>query len=70
MKFIEVKIYTSHQGVEPLTAMLMEKGISGVVVDDPQDAEELLDKKNEYEWDYIDRSLLENQRSARLFCIF
>ena len=25
MKFIEVKIYTSHQGVEPLTAMLMEK---------------------------------------------
>ncbi len=61
MKFIEVKIYTSHQGVEPLTAMLMEKGISGVVVDDPQDAEELLDKKNEYEWDYIDRSLLENQ---------
>ena len=28
MKFIEVKIYTSHQGVEPLTAMLMEKGIT------------------------------------------
>lgn len=70
MKFIEVKIYTSHQGVEPLTAMLMEKGISGVVVDDPQDAEELLDKKNEYEWDYIDRSLLENQEKEPVVSVF
>ena len=70
MKFIEVKIYTSHQGVEPLTAMLMEKGISGVAVDDPQDAEELLDKKNEYEWDYIDRSLLENQEKEPVVSVF
>lgn len=70
MKFIEVKIYTSHQGVEPLTAMLMEKGISGVVVDDPQDAEELLDKKNEYEWDYIDRSLLKNQEKEPVVSVF
>ncbi len=70
MKFIEVKIYTSHQGIEPLTAMLMEKGINGAVVDDPQDAEELLDKKNAYEWDYIDRSLLENQGKEPVVSVF
>lgn len=61
MKYIEVKIYTSHQGIEPLTAMLMKKGITGVVVNDPADAEVLLDKKQEYEWDYIDKSLLEDK---------
>lgn len=70
MKFIEVKIYTSHQGIEPLTAMLMEKGITGAVVDDPRDAEELLDKKKEYEWDYIDRSLLENPNKEPVVSVF
>lgn len=70
MKFIEVKIYTSHQGVEALTAMLMEKGITGAVVDDPQDAEGLLDKKKEYEWDYIDKSLLEGGTREPVVSVF
>lgn len=61
MKFIEVKIYTSHEGIEPLTAMLMQKGITGITVDDPADVDELMEHKKEYEWDYIEESLLENK---------
>lgn len=70
MKFIEVKIYTSHQGIEPLTAMLMGKGIKSIAVDDPADAESLLDKKKEYEWDYIDKSLLENQGQEPVVSVY
>lgn len=70
MKFIELKIYTSHQGIEPLTAMLMKNGITGAVVNDPADAEGLLDKKKEYEWDYIDKSLLENKNQEPVVSVY
>lgn len=61
MKFIEVKIYTSHEGIEPLTAMLMQKGITEITVDDPADVDDLMEHKQEYEWDYIDQSLLDDK---------
>ncbi len=61
MKLIEVKIYVSHEGIEPLTAMLMQKGITGITVDDPADLDDLMEHKKEYEWDYVDPSLLENR---------
>lgn len=70
MKFIELKIYTSHQGIEALTAMLMKKGITGAVVNDPAEAENLLAKKKEYEWDYIDKSLLENKNQEPVVSVY
>lgn len=54
MKYIELKIHTSHQGVEMVSELLMRNGISSVSVDDPADLEDILEKKNEYGWDYID----------------
>ncbi len=61
MKFIEVKIHASHEGIEPLTALLMQKGITGIIVDDPADVDALMEHKKEYEWDYIDQSVLEDK---------
>lgn len=61
MKFTKVTIYTSHAGIEPLSAMLMEKDITSIVVDDPADVADILDKKEEYEWDYIDPSVFDNK---------
>lgn len=60
MKFTKVTVYTSHAGIEPLSAMLMEKDITSIVVDDPADVADILDKKEEYEWDYIDPAVFEN----------
>ena len=54
MKYIELKIHASHQGVEMVTEMLMRNGITGISVDDPADLQDILEKKNEYGWDYID----------------
>ena len=57
MKYIEFKVHASRQGIEQVTAMLMSKGIYEISIDDPADMEDILNKKNEYGWDYIDDGL-------------
>ena len=58
MKYIQIDIKTSRAGIEPLLAALMEVGITDAVVEDPADIDDLLDKKNDYDWDYVDESVL------------
>ena len=56
MKWIEVKIKTSHEAVESMSNILHESGAGGVVIEDPQD---VIVFQNETEnWDYIDERLL------------
>lgn len=59
MKYIEVKIYTSQEGIDPLTCVLMDMGIAGFAIEDARDFQDLMNKKNSYDWDYIDDSLME-----------
>lgn len=58
MKYIQIDIKTSREGIEPLLAALLEVGITDAVVEDPADIDDLLNKKNEYDWDYVDESVL------------
>jgi ribosomal protein L11 methyltransferase len=58
MKYIEVKMKTSQENLDPLTCILMDMGIAGFTVEDPQDFQALMEKKNSYDWDYIDESLM------------
>lgn len=58
MKYIEVKIKTLQENLDPLTCILMDMGIAGFAVEDPQDFQALMEKKNSYDWDYIDESLM------------
>ena len=53
MKYIEVKIETSESGIEAVVAKLLALGIENTEVSDPKDIEEIMDKKESYEWDYI-----------------
>jgi len=59
MKYIEGKIFTSKQGIEFVTTMLMELGITETVIANPDDIEDLINKKNVYDWDYIDQGVLD-----------
>ena len=59
MKYIEVKIKTSQEDLDPLTCILMDMGIAGFAVEDPEDFQALMEKKNSYDWDYIDESLMD-----------
>jgi len=59
MRYIEVKIYTTQEGIDPLTCILMDMGIAGFAIEDPRDFQDLVNKKNSYDWDYIDDSVME-----------
>jgi ribosomal protein L11 methyltransferase len=59
LKYIEAKIYTSKQGIEPLSTVMIKMGITDFVIDDPAEIDELLSKKNTYDWDYVDKSVLD-----------
>lgn len=56
MDWLCINIYLSHEGIEPLTAALMEIGITGIVINDPMDIDYFVENKTA-EWDYIDESL-------------
>ena len=58
MKYIQIEIKTSRAGIEPLLAALLDVGITDAVVEDPADIDDLLNKENEYDWDYVDESVL------------
>ncbi len=52
MEWKELKIYTTHDGVEPLSNALISFGIDGFVINDPEDIREFEKNKNA-SWDYI-----------------
>lgn len=60
MKYLQMKIYADRAGIELLTGTLMSMGIDGVSIDDPEDIEDILARKNEYGWDYMDDSMKED----------
>lgn len=57
MEWTEVKIYTTTEGIEPVTATLLDTGITGIQVDDDNELKEYLATSSEY-WDYVDEELL------------
>lgn len=57
MNWIELDIFTTTEGIEPLTGSLLGMGINGFVIKDAQDFEEFLNDKT-INWDYIDDDLM------------
>jgi len=62
MEYREVTIYTTTQGIEPLTLMLNDLGINGFVIEDAADFEAFLTDVTPH-WDYVDESLM-SKRTA------
>jgi ribosomal protein L11 methyltransferase len=57
INWIEVEIITSSAGIEPLCGRLLNIGINGFVISDPEDFNDLLEHKTS-SWDYIDDELM------------
>lgn len=62
MKYLEINIETSAEGIEAVVGELMNLGITDTVVEDPRDIEDLMDKKQTYDWDYLDDSIMEKMK--------
>ncbi|MDO4396277.1 MAG: 50S ribosomal protein L11 methyltransferase [Clostridia bacterium] len=64
MNYIEINIETSAAGIEPVVSELLSIGITDTVVEDPRDIEDLMDKKQTYDWDYLDDSIMEKMKEV------
>lgn len=60
MDWTQVSVYTTTQGIEPVTAFLSANGVGGFVIEDAQDFQEFLNDTTPH-WDYVDDSLLSLQ---------
>jgi len=58
MDWLQVSIYTSPEGIEPLCGRLYNLGITGVEIQDKDDFEDFLENNKQY-WDYVDEDLRE-----------
>lgn len=59
MEYIKVKLHTTETGYEIISAQLEDIGVEGIVVDSNSIIEEI-ENQEEYMWNYIDSSILEN----------
>lgn len=57
MNWTEVVITTNTAGIEPITGLLINLGITGVQIENPEDFNEFLEGTELY-WDYVDESLM------------
>lgn len=56
MDWLEIKVFTTTQGIDHVGGMLLMLGINGYIVEDKNDYAEFL-KQTEVHWDYVDESL-------------
>ncbi len=69
MEWLELNIYTTHQGIEALSAALIGAGITGLVINDPEDITEFVENKTPA-WDYIDDEVLARQNGEAYITVY
>ena len=63
MDWLELKIDTSHAGLDAVTDMLEQQGVTGVMIDDEADFQSFLENIRQY-WDYVDDDLLAQKKGV------
>lgn len=63
MDWLELRIDTSHAGLDAVTDMLEQQGVTGVMIDDEADFQSFLENNRQY-WDYVDDDLLARKKGV------
>lgn len=63
MDWLELKIDTSHAGLDAVTELLAQQGVTGVMIDDEADFQSFLENNRQY-WDYVDEELLAQKKGV------
>lgn len=58
MNWIKVTIYTTYEGIEPVSGRMYQLGITGLEIEDAREFDDFLEESREY-WDYVDEDLIE-----------
>ena len=70
MKYYQIDIDTSEYGIEVVCAKLLAIGIENTVVTDPADIQELMDKKESYEWDYVEDDVMKGLQQTPMVTVY
>ena len=62
MDWLELKIDTAPAGIDPVTEMLEEHGVTGVIIDDQRDFQDFMAHNQAY-WDYVDEALVKEKEN-------
>ncbi len=60
MNWIRVSIYTTAEGIEPVSGRLYQLGITGLEIEDEADFKDFLENNRQY-WDYVDEDLIKEK---------
>ena len=63
MEWLELTIDTTPKGIEPVTELLAEQGVTGVIIDDEGEFHDFLENNRQY-WDYVDDALLAEKKGV------
>ena len=63
MDWLELRIDTRHAGLDAVTDMLEQQGVTGVMIDDEADFRSFLENNRQY-WDYVDDDLLARKKGV------
>ena len=66
MDWIQITIYTTSFGIEPLCGVLYQLGITGIEIEDEADFKSFLEENRQC-WDYVDEDLLKEK--AKETCV-
>ena len=69
MEWLKVSIFTTSEGIEPLSGRLYGAGITGIEIEDEQDFNEFLENNTEY-WDYVDDDLREAKKGETKVIVY
>ena len=65
MDWIKVSIFTTSEGIEPLSGRLYQLGITGLEIEDEKDFNDFLENNKQY-WDYVDDELIKEKEGERI----
>ena len=69
MDWIQVSIFTTSEGIEPVTGRLLRLGISGIEIEDEQDFKEFLENNKDC-WDYVDEDLIRQKEGETCIKVY
>ncbi|MCX7715702.1 MAG: 50S ribosomal protein L11 methyltransferase [Clostridia bacterium] len=61
MDWIQIAIFTTSEGIEPVSGRLYQLGINGIEIEDEEDFKDFLEHNKSY-WDYVDEDLVKSKQ--------
>lgn len=69
MDWIKVTIFTTSEGIEPISGRLYQLGINGIEIDDEKDFKDFLENNKQY-WDYVDDELIKEKEGETRVSVY